>query len=132
MQCRANDWRALSARSVRPNEWRSISARHVRTNEWRMVSARHVVVDVTSQRARSCGETRVDNGLRHRLRNNIQGNGTAPTNTERNEMVTTLVPHPNGKLHSKWVFQSKNCPQEKKVNGYEILLAPMPQLPRPI
>ena len=64
MQCRANDWRALSVRSVRTNEWRAISARHVRTNEWRAVSARHVVVDVNSWRARLRGETRVDNGLR--------------------------------------------------------------------
>ena len=63
MHCRANDWRALSARSVSTNEWRAISARHVHTNEWRTVSARHVVVDVTSRRARSCGDMRVDNGL---------------------------------------------------------------------
>ena len=63
MQCRANDWRELSARSVRTNEWRAISARHVRTNEWWSVSERHVVVDVTSRRARSRGETRVDNDL---------------------------------------------------------------------
>ena len=66
MQCCANDWHALSARTVRTNEWRAISARYVRSNEWRAVSARHVVVDVTSHRARSRGETRVDNGLRGR------------------------------------------------------------------
>ena len=66
MQGRANDWRALIVRSVRTNEWRAISVRHVRTNEWRVVSALHAVVNVTSQRARSCGETRVDNGLRGR------------------------------------------------------------------
>ena len=66
---RANDWRALSARSVRTNEWRAISACHVSTNEWRAVSARHVVVDVTSRRARSRGETRLDNGLRDCQRN---------------------------------------------------------------
>ena len=64
MRCRANDWRMLSARSIRTNEWRAISARHVRTNEWRRVSAFHVVVDVTSWQKRSGGETRVDNGLR--------------------------------------------------------------------
>ena len=69
MQCRANDWHALSARSVRTNEWRAISACHVRTNEWRAVSARHVVVNVTSQRARSRGDTRLHNGLRDRQRN---------------------------------------------------------------
>ena len=63
MQCRDNDWRALSAQSVRTNEWRAISARQVCTNEWRVVSACHVVVDVTSHRARLRGETRVDNGL---------------------------------------------------------------------
>ena len=66
MQCHANDWRALSARSVRTNEWRTISAHHVLTNEWRAVSAHHVVVDMTSQRERSSGEIRVDNGLRGR------------------------------------------------------------------
>ena len=66
MQCSANDWCALSARSVRTNELRAISARHVRTKEWRAVSARHVVVDVTSRKSRSRGETRVDNGLRGR------------------------------------------------------------------
>ena len=33
------------------------------------MSARHVVVDVTSRRARSRGETKVDNGLRGRRRN---------------------------------------------------------------
>ena len=64
MQCPANDFCALSARFIRTNEWRMIKARHVRTNEWRAVSARHVVVDVTSRRARSRGDTRVDNGLR--------------------------------------------------------------------
>ena len=66
MWCRANDWHALSVRSVRTNECRTIIARHVRTNEWGVVSARHVVVDVTSRRARSRSETRVDNGLRGR------------------------------------------------------------------
>ena len=71
MQCCANDWRAIIARSVRTNEWRTISVYHVRTNEWRMVSARHVVVDVMSRRARSCGETRMDNGLRGCCRNTI-------------------------------------------------------------
>ena len=63
MRCRANDWRALSAQSVRTNEWRTISVRHVRTNEWCAVSASHVVVDVTSRQARLRGDTRVDNGL---------------------------------------------------------------------
>ena len=66
MNCSADDWCALSARSVRTNEWRAISARHVRTNEWCAVSARHAVVDVMAQRARLCGEKRVDNGLRGR------------------------------------------------------------------
>ena len=33
------------------------------------MSARHIVVDVTSQRARLRGETRVDIGLRGHLRN---------------------------------------------------------------
>ena len=66
MQFRDNDWRALSVRSVRTNEWCAISARHVSTNEWCTVSARHVVVDVASRRARSRGETIVDNGLRGR------------------------------------------------------------------
>ena len=66
MQCRANDWRALSVWSVHNNEWCVISARHVCTNEWRAVSARHVVVYMTSRRARSRGEMRVDNGLRGR------------------------------------------------------------------
>ena len=66
MQCRSNDWHALSVRSVSTNKWRAIIARHVHTNEWRVVNARHIVVDVTSQRARSCGETIVDNGLRGR------------------------------------------------------------------
>ena len=69
MQCCANEWRTLSARYVRTNEWRAISARYVRTNEWRTVSARHVVVNVTSRRVRSRGETRVDNGPRGRLSN---------------------------------------------------------------
>ena len=69
MRCGANDWRTLSTRSIRTNEWRTISARHVHSNEWRMVSARHVVVDVTSRRACSRGETRVDNGLKGRGRN---------------------------------------------------------------
>ena len=64
MQCRANDWRALSARSIRTNEWRAISARHVCTNEWRAVSAHHVVVDMTSRRAQLRGDTRVNNGIR--------------------------------------------------------------------
>ena len=66
MQCRANYWYALSARSVRTNEWHVISARHVRTDEWRAVSARHVVVDVMYRRARLRGDTRVDNGPRGR------------------------------------------------------------------
>ena len=69
MYCRANDWRALSARSIHTNEWRAISTRHVRNYEWRAVSARHVVVEVTSRRARSRSETRVDNGLRGHWRN---------------------------------------------------------------
>ena len=69
MQCSANDWCALSARSIRTNEWRAISVRHVRTKEWRAVSACHVVVDMTSRRARSRGEMRVDNGPRGRRRN---------------------------------------------------------------
>ena len=63
MQCSANDWCALSARSICTNERYKISAHHVRTKEWRAVSARHVVVDVTSRRARLRGETRVDNGM---------------------------------------------------------------------
>ena len=71
MRCCANDWHTLSARSVRTNEWRVISARHVHTNEWPAVSALHVVMDVMSQRARSRGETRVDNGLRGRRRNSF-------------------------------------------------------------
>ena len=66
MQCHANYWHAISAWSVRTNESRAISVRHVSTNEWRTVSARYVVVDVTSQRARLRGETRVDKGLRGR------------------------------------------------------------------
>ena len=66
MQYRDNDWRALIAQSVSTNKWCAISARHVHTNEWCTVSARHVVVDVTSQRARSRGDMRVDNGLRGR------------------------------------------------------------------
>ena len=66
MRCRTNDWRTLSARSVHTNEWRAISAHYVRTNEWHAVSAHHVVVDVPSQRARSRGDTIVDNGLRVR------------------------------------------------------------------
>ena len=53
MQYHANDWRVLSARSIR-------------TNEWRTVSVRHVVVDVMSWRACSHDEMRVDNGLRGR------------------------------------------------------------------
>ena len=64
MQCRSDDLRALSARSVPSNQRRAIIARHIRTNEWRVVSARHLVVDVTSRRARSHGEMRVYNGLR--------------------------------------------------------------------
>ena len=64
MQCNANDWRALSARSVRTNEWRAISVHHVCTNEWRAVSAHHVVVDVTSRKEQSRGDKIVDNGLR--------------------------------------------------------------------
>ena len=66
MKCRANDWHALSARSVRTNEWRTISTHHERTNEWRAVSAYYVFVGVTSRRERLRGETRVDNDLRGR------------------------------------------------------------------
>ena len=66
MQCSANDWHVISARSVRTNEWRAISVRRVRTNEWPEVSAHSVVVDVTSRRESSRGETRVGNGLRGR------------------------------------------------------------------
>ena len=69
MRCRANDWRTLSARSVRNNEWRAISAHHVSNNEWCAVSAYHVVVYITSRQARSPGDMRVSNGLIGRLRN---------------------------------------------------------------
>ena len=64
MKCSADDWWALSARSVRSNEWRAICTRHVYTKEWRAVSARHVVMDMTSRRACSRSETRLDNGLK--------------------------------------------------------------------
>ena len=95
MQCRANDWRALSARSVRTNEWCTISARHVHTNEWCAVSARHVVVDMTSRRARLRGETRVDNGLRDRQRNTPSHLSIALTGDLRTRTLKVYLPYPS-------------------------------------
>ena len=94
MWCCANDWRTLSVRSVRTNEWRAISARHVCTSEWRAVSARNVVVDVTSRWARSRGETRVDNGLRGRLKNTPLHLSLALRGDLRIHTLKLYVPYP--------------------------------------
>ena len=55
MQCLANEWCALGARSVCNNEWRA---------PFTAVNTLNVVVHVTSRSACSSGETRVDSGLR--------------------------------------------------------------------
>ena len=58
-------------------------------------SAHHVVVDVTSRRARSRGETRVGNGLRGRLRNTPSHLILASRGDFRIHMLKVYVPYPS-------------------------------------
>ena len=112
MRCCSNDWRAISARSVRTNEWLTISVRHVRNNEWRAISVRHVVVDVTSRWARLRGETRVDKGLRGRWRNTPSHLNLTLRGDFRIYMLKVNVPHLSVVLGRDWpwyTWSSTSC-----------------------
>ena len=60
-----------------------------------MISARHVVVDVTSRRESLRGQTRVDKGLRGRLRNTPSHLSLTLRRYFRIRTLKVNVPHPS-------------------------------------